>query len=321
MTLPIDRGKVVKEIGGTMLLEIKGINKSFSGKQILHDVSFTVTSGKAMGFLGRNGAGKTTTIRTLMDVFKADSGVFLLDGKPFVPTQYSVGYLPEERGLYGKEKILDQLIYFATLRGATHKEAKASAEYWIERFELSYAKHHKLETLSKGNQQKIQIAQTLLNNPEIIILDEPFSGIDPVNSQILKEVIIELIENGKLVIFSSHQMNYVEEFCDEITLIDKGKVVLSGSLKQIKSDIGRHRLRLISNNYNKETLKKYLSNHVKDIDISEDKQSLIIECLNGKTKHDLLEDIVKNKIEIELFSSYEPSLYDIFVSKVGDDHE
>ena len=321
MTLPIDRGKVVKEIGGTMLLEIKGINKSFSGKQILHDVSFTVTSGKAMGFLGRNGAGKTTTIRTLMDVFKADSGVFLLDGKPFVPTQYSVGYLPEERGLYGKEKILDQLIYFATLRGATRKEAKASAEYWIERFDLSYAKNHKLETLSKGNQQKIQIAQTLLNNPEIIILDEPFSGLDPVNSQILKEVIMELIEKGKIVIFSSHQMNYVEEFCDEITLIDKGKVVLSGSLKKIKSDIGRQRLRLISNNYNKETLKKYLSNHVKDIDINEDKQSLIIECLNGKTKHDLLEDIVKNKIEIELFSSYEPSLYDIFVSKVGDDHE
>jgi ABC-2 type transport system ATP-binding protein len=304
-----------------MLLEIKGINKSFSGKQILHDVSFTVTSGKAMGFLGRNGAGKTTTIRTLMDVFKADSGVFLLDGKPFEPTQYSVGYLPEERGLYGKEKILDQLIYFATLRGATHKDAKASAEYWIERFDLSYAKNHKLETLSKGNQQKIQIAQTLLNDPEIVILDEPFSGLDPVNSQILKEVIVELIEKGKLVIFSSHQMNYVEEFCDEITLIDKGKVVLSGNLKQIKSDIGRQRLRLVSSNYNNESLKQFLSTHIKDIEMSEDKHSLIIECLNGKSKHDLLEDIVKQHIEIELFSSYEPSLYDIFVSKVGDDHE
>ncbi len=320
LTLSFDNGKVVKEIGGFMLLEIKGINKSFSGKQILHDVSFTVTSGKAMGFLGRNGAGKTTTIRTLMDVFKADSGVFLLDGKPFEPTQYSVGYLPEERGLYGKEKILDQLIYFATLRGASHKEAKTSAEYWIERFGLSYAKNHKLETLSKGNQQKIQIAQTLLNDPEIVILDEPFSGLDPVNSQILKEVIIELIEKGKLVIFSSHQMNYVEEFCDEITLIDKGKVVLSGNLKQIKSDIGRQRLRLTSSNYNNGSLKQFLSTHVKGIEISEDKHSLIIECLNGKSKHELLEDIVKHNIEIELFSGYEPSLNDIFVSKVGDDH-
>jgi len=303
-----------------MLLEVKGINKSFSGKQILHDVSFTVTSGKAMGFLGRNGAGKTTTIRTLMDVFKADSGVFLLDGKQFIPTHYRVGYLPEERGLYGKEKILNQLIYFATLRGATHKEAKTSAEYWIERFDLSYAKNHKLETLSKGNQQKIQIAQSLLNDPEIVILDEPFSGLDPVNSQILKDVIVELIEKGKLVIFSSHQMNYVEEFCDEITLIDKGKVILSGNLKQIKADIGRQRLRLKSSNYNQDELRQYLNTNVKDIEVSQDKQSLIIECLNGKTKHDLLDDIVKNKIEIDLFTHYEPSLNDIFVTKVGEDH-
>lgn len=303
-----------------MILEVKGINKSFSGKQVLHDVSFTVTSGKAMGFLGRNGAGKTTTIRTLMDVFKADSGVFYLDGKPFIPTHYRVGYLPEERGLYGKEKILDQLIYFATLRGATHKEAKASAEYWIDRFELTYAKNHKLETLSKGNQQKIQIAQSLLNNPEIVILDEPFSGLDPVNAQVLKDVIVELIADGKLVIFSSHQMNYVEEFCDEITLIDKGKVVMSGNLKQIKADLGRQRLRLNASNYSRDELINYLNEHVSDIEISSDKQSLIIECLNQKTKHDLLEDIVKHKIEIDLFTHYEPSLNDIFVMKVGEEH-
>jgi ABC-2 type transport system ATP-binding protein len=307
-------------IGGFMKLEVKGINKSFSGKQVLHDVTFTVTSGKAMGFLGRNGAGKTTTIRTLMDVFKADSGVFVLDGKPFIPTHYRVGYLPEERGLYGKEKILEQLIYFATLRGATHKEAKESAEYWIERFELTYAKNHKLETLSKGNQQKIQIAQSLLNNPEIVILDEPFSGLDPVNSQILKDVIIELINQGKLVIFSSHQMNYVEEFCDEITLIDKGKVILSGNLKEIKSDMGRSRLRLNASNYSSEELIQFLDANIQDIELSQDTHSLIIECLNGKSKQDLLEDLVKHKIDIELFTHYEPSLNDIFVMKVGEDN-
>lgn len=303
-----------------MILEVKKINKSFSGKQILHDVSFTVTSGKAMGFLGRNGAGKTTTIRTLMDVFKADSGTFILDGKPFVPTQYRVGYLPEERGLYGKEKILDQLIYFATLRGATHKQAKESAEYWIERFELSYAKNNKLETLSKGNQQKIQIAQALLNDPEIVILDEPFSGLDPVNSQILKDVIIELIQNGKLVIFSSHQMNYVEEFCDEITLIDQGKVILSGNLSQLKSDMGQSRLRLKSGTMNQEELIPLLKENIKDIKVDYDKHSLIIECLNNKSKQDLLEDIVQLKIDVELFTHYEPSLNDIFVSKVGEDN-
>lgn len=303
-----------------MKLEVKEINKSFSGKHVLHDVTFTVTSGKAMGFLGRNGAGKTTTIRTLMDVFKADSGVFMLDGKPFIPTHYRVGYLPEERGLYGKEKILEQLIYFATLRGATHKEAKESAEYWIERFELSYAKNHKLETLSKGNQQKIQIAQALLNNPEIVILDEPFSGLDPVNSQILKEVIIELIAQGKLVIFSSHQMNYVEEFCDEITLIDKGKVILSGNLKEIKSDMGRSRLRLNASHFTSDELIKYLDANIQNIELSQDKHSLIIECLNQKTKQDLLEDLVKLKLDIELFTHYEPSLNDIFVMKVGEEH-
>lgn len=303
-----------------MILEVKGINKSFSGKQILHNVSFTVTSGKAMGFLGRNGAGKTTTIRTLMDVFKADSGEFVLDGKPFIPTHYRVGYLPEERGLYGKEKILDQLIYFATLRGATHKQAKESAEYWIERFELSYAKNNKLETLSKGNQQKIQIAQALLNDPEIVILDEPFSGLDPVNSQILKDVIIELIQNGKLVIFSSHQMNYVEEFCDEITLIDQGKVILSGNLSQLKSDMGQSRLRLKSGTMNQEELIPLLKENIKDIKVDYDKHSLIIECLNNKSKQDLLEDIVQLKIDVELFTHYEPSLNDIFVSKVGEDN-
>lgn len=303
-----------------MILEVKKINKSFSGKQILHDVSFTVTSGKAMGFLGRNGAGKTTTIRTLMDVFKADSGEFTLDGKPFIPTHYRVGYLPEERGLYGKENILDQLIYFATLRGATHKDAKASAEYWIERFELGYAKNNKLETLSKGNQQKIQIAQALLNDPEIVILDEPFSGLDPVNSQILKDVIVELIQKGKLVIFSSHQMNYVEEFCDEITLIDQGKVILSGNLKQLKSELGKSRLRLKSNHLSQNELIKVLNDNVKDIKVDYDKQSLIIECLNNKTKQELLEDIVRLKIDVELFTHYEPSLNDIFVMKVGEEN-
>lgn len=300
-----------------MILEVKKINKSFSGKQILNDVTFTVTSGKAMGFLGRNGAGKTTTIRTLMDVFKPDSGNFVLDGKTFKPSDYRVGYLPEERGLYGKEKILDQLIYFGTLRGASRNDAKTSAEYWIERFDLSYAKNHKLDTLSKGNQQKIQIAQSLLNDPEIIILDEPFSGLDPVNAQVLKDVITELIKKDKLVIFSSHQMSYVEEFCDEITLIDKGKIILSGELKKIKTDLGHKRLRLSVVDMSQIALKDFVDNNIADIQTSYDEQSLIIECINNKTKQSLLNDIVNHQIDVELFTNYEPSLNDIFVMKVG----
>lgn len=300
-----------------MILEIKGINKSFTGKQILHDVSFTVTSGKAMGFLGRNGAGKTTTIRALMDVFQADSGTFVLDGKIFEPNQYKVGYLPEERGLYGKEKILSQLIYFATLRGATRTQAKQSAEYWLERFGLTYAKNHKLETLSKGNQQKIQIAQALLNDPEIIILDEPFSGLDPVNSQVLESVIVESIKEGKLVIFSSHQMNYVEEFCDEITLIDQGKIILTGNLKEIKRNLGNQRIRVSKGEGNNTELRAQLESMINNIAIESDDHSLIIELMNGKTNTEFLRECLQQNIEFQMFSPYEPSLQDIFVKMVG----
>ncbi len=300
-----------------MILEIKGINKSFTGKQVLHDVTFTVTSGKAMGFLGRNGAGKTTTIRALMDVFQADSGTFVLDGKIFQPNENRVGYLPEERGLYGKEKILSQLIYFATLRGATRTQAKESAEYWLKRFGLDYAKNHKLETLSKGNQQKIQIAQALLNDPEILILDEPFSGLDPVNSLVLQQVIVESIEKGKLVIFSSHQMNYVEEFCDEIALIDQGQIILHGNLKEIKKNLGKQRLRVAKGEGENEELKRQLGASIQDISIDNDDHSLIIELLNGKTSVQFLRECLDHNIDLQMFSPYEPSLQDIFVKMVG----
>jgi len=303
-----------------MILEIKRINKSFNGKQVLHDISFTVTSGKAMGFLGRNGAGKTTTIRALMDVFKADSGTFLLDGLPFDPNTSKVGYLPEERGLYGKEKILPQLIYFATLRGADKVQAKASAEYWLERFGLSAAKHQKLETLSKGNQQKVQIAQALLNDPDIIILDEPFSGLDPVNSVVLETVIQESIEKGKLVIFSSHQMAMVETFCDEITLIDQGRFILSGNLKKIKSEMGNNRLKITSIEEDPTVLLNQLKLEISDISIEQDQYALIIELKNSKTKHDFIKECFEKGITLNSYGPYEPSLQDIFIKKVGEDH-
>jgi len=303
-----------------MILEIKNINKSFSGKQVLHDISFTVTSGKAMGFLGRNGAGKTTTIRALMDVFEPDSGEFLLDGVPFDPSTSRVGYLPEERGLYGKEKILPQLIYFATLRGATKAQAKASAESLLERFGLSAYKNAKLETLSKGNQQKVQIAQALLNDPDIIILDEPFSGLDPVNSIVLEEVIKESIERGKLVIFSSHQMGYVEAFCDEITLIDQGRFLLSGNLKDIKTKLGKARLKVTSVSEDPSALQSQLLAQISDIAIEVQDHALIIELLNSKTKKEFLAACLQKGIELESYGPYEPSLQDIFIKMVGQDH-
>jgi ABC-2 type transport system ATP-binding protein len=301
-----------------MELKIQKINKSFSGKQILFDVSFDVSSAKAMGFLGRNGAGKTTTIRALMDVFKPDSGSFLLDGKPFDPAQIKVGYLPEERGLYGKEPIGEQLKYFAKLKGATNKEATQSITYWLERFGLSYAYKHKLETLSKGNQQKIQIAQALLNDPEIIILDEPFSGLDPVNSQVLKDVISEKIQQSKIVIFSSHQMSYVEEFCDEITLIDQGKIVLSGSLSAIKQQMGNNRIRIRSMNIPDQELVELFRRQPFTKECFNDRQSAIIELNQNLNSNNFLQQCMSLGIEVDSFMPYYPSLHDIFVMKVGE---
>lgn len=303
-----------------MKIEVKNLRKSFSGKEVLHGISFSVESGKALGLLGRNGAGKTTTIRILMDVFKSDSGEILIDGKPFISKNYKIGYMPEERGLYPKRKIIDQIIYFATLRSVRKKEAISSARKFLKRFDMLEYENKTLDTLSKGNQQKIQLIQTLICNPDIIILDEPFSGLDPVNSQILKDIVAELINNNKIVIFSSHQMSYVEEFCENITIINKGNVSLSGNLKSIKKEFGKNRLILSSNNYSLDELKyickKYFSNIVKIFKITKD--FLILELCNNSCKNELLQKIINSDIDIEKFAVYEPTLTDIFVLKAGD---
>lgn len=304
-----------------MKLEVKDIYKNFGETEILHGISFSIESGKALGLLGRNGAGKTTTIRIIMDVFKANKGEVLLDGKPFNPLNYQIGYLPEERGLYPKKTVVDQLTYLAQLRGISAKEAKESTKYWLKRLGIEEYLNRKLETLSKGNQQKVQLAQTLLCDPEIVILDEPFSGLDPVNSQILKEVVQELIQKGKLVIFSSHQMNYVEEFCEDIVIMNHGNIVLSGNLKNIKKDFGKNKLILIATNYENETLKniilKNYKNEVKECNAT--KQGCIITLNENITKKDLLNKLVTSDIDINKFGDYEPELTDIFVEKAGDE--
>ena len=309
------------QIGVMMRLEVKGIRKSFGEKEVLHGVSFQVEGGKALGLLGRNGAGKTTTIRILMDVFHANSGEILLDGKKFVPSMHQIGYLPEERGLYPKRKVIDQMVYLAELRGMGAREARESARKKLARLEISEHENKKLETLSKGNQQKVQLAATLVNDPKIVILDEPFSGLDPVNSQILKDVVSELIAEGRLVIFSSHQMSYVEEFCDNIAIIDKGQVVLEGRLKDIKKDYGKNRLMLAAENYSLEQLAGLVEKEFSDlVKVSgKRKEFLILEQAEGKDRRSVLERIAVSSIVVERFGSYEPSLNDIFVNKVGED--
>ena len=306
-----------------MKLEVKEIRKSFGEKEVLHGVSFGVESGKALGLLGRNGAGKTTTIRILMDVFHANSGEIRIDGKKFVPSEYQIGYLPEERGLYPKRTVIEQMIYLAQLRGLNKKAAETNAKRWLNRLEVAEYETRKLETLSKGNQQKVQLAATLVANPDIVILDEPFSGLDPVNSQILKDVVSELIADGKLVIFSSHQMSYVEEFCDHIAIINQGEVVLAGRLKEIKQAYGEKQLVLAAENLSQEELADRIEKEFADIvSLSGKKREfLILELVDGHTRKELLERLAKSDIGVERFGNYEPSLNDIFVAKVGEQED
>ena len=303
-----------------MKLEVKNIHKTFGETEVLHGISFSVNSGKALGLLGRNGAGKTTTIRILMDVFKCDKGDILLDGKPFNQKDYQIGYLPEERGLYPKKKVLEQIIYLAKLRGLSANEAKKNGRKWLEKLQVIEYENRVLETLSKGNQQKVQLAQTLACDPEIVILDEPFSGLDPVNSQILKDTVTELINSGKIVIFSSHQMNYVEEFCEDIAIINHGDVVLEGNLKEIKKQYGSNKLIISSSNYDLDNLKIKLEKDFKDLVIIENvkKENIVISLKANKTKKDMLIALANSDIDVEKFGDYEPTLNDIFILKAGE---
>ena len=295
-----------------MILEFKNIDKSFGDKQVLKGVSFKAESGKAFGLLGRNGAGKTTSIRILMNVFPAECGEVLLDGKAIDYNKVSFGYLPEERGLYPKKKIVDQLIYFAELKGMSKKDAERSVDYWLERLEMKEYRNKRLDTLSKGNQQKIQLITALTHDPDIVILDEPFSGLDPVNAKLLKDVVKEVISKGKIVLFSSHQMNYIEEFCDSIAIINGGRVSLTGDLRTIKRNYPRNKLLVAS----------------KDIDMIyrefegkcsvPENDSIIITLDDPEDKNSTMA-LLSQKYDIDELRIFEPTLNEIFIKYAEED--
>ncbi|MBE6942644.1 MAG: ATP-binding cassette domain-containing protein [Ruminococcaceae bacterium] len=294
-----------------MILELKNIEKSFGEKKVLTGVSFKAEGGKAFGLLGRNGAGKTTSIRILMDVFPANSGEVLIDGKPINYSKIGIGYLPEERGLYPKKVIVDQLCYFAELKGMRHKDAIASVDYWLERLGMAEYRNKRLDTLSKGNQQKIQLVTALAHDPDIVILDEPFSGLDPVNAMLLKNVVKEQIAKGKIVLFSSHQMSYIEEFCDSIAILNKGVVALQGDLRDIKRDYPRDRLvvRTVA-------LERIRSDFGAACTVMEN-GDLLIQLSSPGEKKAVMTRLVEN-YDIDEVKVYEPSLNDIFVEYAGD---
>ncbi len=293
-----------------MLLELKNIDKSFGEKEVLKGVSFTAESGKAFGLLGRNGAGKTTTIRILMNVLPANNGEVLVDGEPINYEKIGLGYLPEERGLYPKKLIMDQLVYFAELKGMRHKNAIKAVDHWLERLGMSEYRNKRLDTLSKGNQQKIQLITALAHNPHIVILDEPFSGLDPVNAILLKDVVKEQIAQGKIVLFSSHQMSYIEEFCDSIAIINAGKVVLHGDLHDIKRNYVRDRL--VVSTTKPEPIKAEFGSVCT---VTED-GSLLIQLPKPDDKQATMKRLVEN-YDIDGIKVFEPSLNDIFVEYAG----
>ena len=294
-----------------MILELKDVQKNFGEKRVLTGVSFRAESGKAFGLLGRNGAGKTTSIRILMDVFPSDKGCVLMDGKPIDYQNIKIGYLPEERGLYPKKTILDQLVYFAQLKGMSRKEAIKSTDYWLERLGMMEYRNKRLDTLSKGNQQKIQLITALAHDPDIVILDEPFSGLDPVNAILLKDVVKEQISKGKIVLFSSHQMSYIEEFCDSIAILNAGKVAIHGDLRDIKRNYVRDRLVV------RTETPDVLCAEFGDACTVMENGSLLIQLASPDEKKTVMKRIVEN-YDVDEVRVYEPSLNDIFVQYAGD---
>ena len=289
-----------------MQLTVQQITKTFGNNLVLNNISLNAESGKALGLLGRNGAGKTTAIRIIMGVFGPDSGQVLLDGKPINRDRITIGYLPEERGLYPKKVILEQLVYFGMLKGMKKADAKASAQHWAGKLEMTDTLNRRLDTLSKGNQQKIQLVATLIANPQIIILDEPFSGLDPVNAMMLKDIVKEQIAEDKIVFFSSHQMNYIEEFCDDIAILNGGNIVLGGNIDKIKRSYDRTTILISSTQINQIREKLDYPSRIKD-------GQLWVKLNHESEKGDLLVKLAQMQVDIDEIKVWEPSLNDIFV--------
>jgi ABC transporter related protein len=296
-----------------MSLELKNVSKSFVGKKAVDNISFSLTKPGVYGLLGTNGAGKTTTIRMLLGIIKKDSGEITWKGKPVDRKLVRFGYLPEERGVYPKTKIFDQLKYFAELKGMEKNQAISSINRWAKELKVEEYLQMSAEKLSKGNQQKIQFMTAIIHDPELVVLDEPFSGLDPVNTEILKNIIIDLIRNGKYIIMSAHQMATIEEFCSDILILNKGKTVLQGNLKEIKEKYPANRVEI--------DVKQDIESYIKELNLKieiETNNNYVIKISDEEKAHKLLNKLVVNGINIDKFEIKKPTLNDIFIEKVGE---
>ncbi|OAN62623.1 ABC transporter [Balneola sp. EhC07] len=297
------------------MIHVENIRKSFGKNKAVDDVSFDVEKGRIFGLLGPNGAGKTTTIRMINNILGPDEGSITINGQIASPlTQKMIGYMPEERGLYKKMKVGEQLLYLTQLKGMKTKEAKEAIHYWLDRFDASDWTKKEVGELSKGMSQKIQFIATIAHDPDIYIFDEPFSGLDPINSDMLKDIIIELKNNGKTILFSTHRMEQVEQMCDDICLFNKGKAVLQGKLREVKASFGKNTINLEFDGDGSflDKLEGVRLNN-RSTNFAE------IRVLNGQNMQDILK-LAMEHAEIHKFERIEPSLNEIFISTVGEDN-
>lgn len=296
-----------------MGLKVSNVDKSFSGKKAVDNISFEIDKPGVFGLLGTNGAGKTTTIRMLLGIINKDKGTISWNGKDVKRKHVNFGYMPEERGVYPKTKIFDQLMYFAELKGMRKSKAEEAIKYWLKKLEIEEYINMPAEKLSKGNQQKVQFVISVMHDPELIVLDEPFSGLDPVNTELLKKIILELVREGKYIIMSSHQMTSIEEFCTDILILNRGKTILKGNLKSIKNSYPANKLEIVVNKNIDKEIEKLGFNDYENVDNrysiainSEEKANILFKNLA------LIEDLNVIKFELK-----KPSLNDIFIEKVG----
>ncbi len=296
-----------------MSLVLENVSKSFVNKKAVDKISFKLDKPGVFGLLGTNGAGKTTTIRMILGIIKKDSGTITWNNEEVFREKVNFGYLPEERGIYPKIKVYNQLLYFAKLKGMSKENAIEEINFWANKLKVSEYLNMNAEKLSKGNQQKIQFMTAIIHDPELIVLDEPFSGLDPVNTEIIKNIIIDLVKKGKYIIMSAHQMATIEEFCTDILILNRGKTMIQGNLKEIKDSYPVNRVVIHVNekiNDIIDELKLKIENHKEN--------EYVIKINNEDEAHKLLDKVMKKKIKVNKFEIMKPTLNDIFIEKVGE---
>ena len=295
-----------------MGLELKDVCKSFGTKEAVKHLSLTIDKPGVYGLLGTNGAGKTTTIRMILGIIKRTSGTITWNGKEVTRENVNFGYMPEERGVYPKTKIFDQLMYFARLKGMKVKDATEAIDYWLKRLDMEEYRNMLAEKLSKGNQQKIQFVIAVMNDPELIVLDEPFSGLDPVNTEMLSKVVEELVNKDKYIIMSSHQMSSIEEFCSNLTILNRGNTVLQGNLEEIKESYPSEKIEIIS----KDNIEDIIKNQ--SLEVLENRENHYLVKIKTQTEgQNLFKKLAENNINLSKFEFKKPTLNEIFIEKVG----